>query len=139
MPMSMFSMDKKHPTYSLQRAEIHYAEDQKQKPQTYNEKLLGILLNAMGIAYTTIADIYFLQWIETRLADNMARGHQKEQSKAKNAKKQEQMAKQKGHSAADQKKAAAAALIHACTVCRVSTLHTKSIRHQVLILAFFAS
>ena len=70
----------------------------------------------------------------------MARGHQKEQSKAKNAKKQEQMAKQKGHSAADQKKAAAAALIHACTVCRVSTLHTKSIlQTSVLILAFFAS
>ena len=60
MPMSMFSIDKKHPTYSLQRAEFLYAEDQKLLPMTYNEKLLGTLLNAMGIAYTTIADIYFL-------------------------------------------------------------------------------
>ena len=50
----------------------------------------------------------------------MARGHQKEQSKQKNAKKAEQMAKQKGHSAADQKKAAAAALTYSCPVCRVS-------------------
>ncbi|KAF6025744.1 znf706 [Bugula neritina] len=48
----------------------------------------------------------------------MARGHQKEQSKQKNAKKNEQLAKQKGHSAADQKKAAAAALTYSCTVCR---------------------
>jgi len=50
--------------------------------------------------------------------DIMARGHQKEQSKAKNAKKQDAMAKQKGHSAATQKKAAAAALVYVCTVCR---------------------
>lgn len=50
----------------------------------------------------------------------MARGHQKEQSKQKNAKKSEAMAKQKGHSAADQKKAAAAALTFSCSVCRVS-------------------
>jgi len=54
----------------------------------------------------------------------MARGHQKEQSKQKNAKKNEQLAKQKGHSAADQKKAAAAALTYSCTVCRVRTAET---------------
>lgn len=54
----------------------------------------------------------------------MARGHQKEQSKQKNAKKSEQMAKQKGHSAADQKKSAAAALTYSCPVCRVSDTYS---------------
>jgi len=49
----------------------------------------------------------------------MARGHQKEQSKQKNAKKNEAMAKQKGHSVHDQKKSAAAALTFSCTVCKV--------------------
>lgn len=49
----------------------------------------------------------------------MARGHQKEQSKQKNAKKAEQMSKQKGHSVHDQKKAAAAALTFSCAVCKV--------------------
>lgn len=48
---------------------------------------------------------------------NMARGHQKIQSQQKNAKKQAEMKKAKGH---DQKTAAKAALVFTCAVCRVS-------------------
>lgn len=48
---------------------------------------------------------------------NMARGHQKVQSQQKNAKKQAEMKKSKGH---DQKTAAKAALVFTCAVCRVS-------------------
>lgn len=47
----------------------------------------------------------------------MARGHQKIQSQQKNAKKQAEMKKAKGH---DQKTAAKAALVFTCAVCRVS-------------------
>lgn len=47
----------------------------------------------------------------------MARGHQKIQSQHKNAKKQAEMKKAKGH---DQKTAAKAALVFTCLVCRVS-------------------
>ena len=47
----------------------------------------------------------------------MARGHQKLQSQQKNAKKQAEMKKAKGH---DQKTAAKAALVFTCSVCRVS-------------------
>lgn len=47
----------------------------------------------------------------------MARGHQKIQSQQKNAKKQAEMKKAKGH---DQKTAAKAALVFTCLVCRVS-------------------
>lgn len=47
----------------------------------------------------------------------MARGHQKLQSQQKNAKKQAEMKKAKGH---DQKTAAKAALVFTCLVCRVS-------------------
>lgn len=46
----------------------------------------------------------------------MARGHQKFQSQQKNAKKQAEIKKSKGH---DQKAAAKAALVYTCTVCRV--------------------
>lgn len=46
----------------------------------------------------------------------MARGHQKIQSQQKNAKKQAEMKKAKGH---DQKTAAKAALVFTCAVCRV--------------------
>ncbi|XP_008329724.1 zinc finger protein 706 [Cynoglossus semilaevis] len=45
----------------------------------------------------------------------MARGHQKVQSQQKNAKKQAEMKKSKGH---DQKTAAKAALVFTCAVCR---------------------
>ncbi|CAB1320296.1 zinc finger protein 706-like [Oncorhynchus nerka] len=44
----------------------------------------------------------------------MARGHQKVQSQQKNAKKQAEAKKAKGH---DQKTAAKAALVHTCGVC----------------------
>lgn len=47
----------------------------------------------------------------------MARGHQKIQSQQKNAKKQAEMKKGKGH---DQKTAAKAALVFTCLVCKVS-------------------
>lgn len=47
----------------------------------------------------------------------MARGHQKLQSQQKNAKKQAEMKKAKGH---DQKTAAKAALVFTCLVCKVS-------------------
>lgn len=47
----------------------------------------------------------------------MTRGHQKIQSQQKNAKKQAEMKKAKGH---DQKTAAKAALVFTCSVCRVS-------------------
>lgn len=45
----------------------------------------------------------------------MARGHQKLQSQQKNAKKQAEMKKAKGH---DQKTAAKAALLFTCAVCK---------------------
>lgn len=47
----------------------------------------------------------------------MARGHQKIQSQQKNAKKQADLKKAKGH---DQKTAAKAALVFTCLVCKVS-------------------
>lgn len=47
----------------------------------------------------------------------MARGHQKIQSQQRNAKKQAEQKKAKGH---DQKTAAKAALVFTCSVCRVS-------------------
>lgn len=46
----------------------------------------------------------------------MARGHQKIQSQQKNAKKQADAKKAKGH---DQKTAAMAALVYTCGVCKV--------------------
>uniref|UniRef100_A0A8C7WUG6 Small EDRK-rich factor-like N-terminal domain-containing protein n=1 Tax=Oryzias sinensis TaxID=183150 RepID=A0A8C7WUG6_9TELE len=50
----------------------------------------------------------------------MARGHQKIQSQQKNAKKQAEMKKAKGH---DQKTAAKAALVFTCSVCKASLNH----------------
>lgn len=47
----------------------------------------------------------------------MARGHQKIQSQQRNAKKQAEQKKAKGH---DQKTAAKAALVFSCYVCKVS-------------------
>lgn len=52
------------------------------------------------------------------VTSDMARGHQKFQSQQKNAKKQAEIKKSKGH---DQKAAAKAALVYTCTVCRVRT------------------
>lgn len=52
----------------------------------------------------------------------MARGQQKVQSQAKAAEKQAKMKKQQGHSANEQKKAAQKALIHACSICKVSSI-----------------
>lgn len=53
------------------------------------------------------------------VASAMARGHQKFQSQQKNAKKQADIKKSKGH---DQKAAAKAALVYTCTVCRVRAM-----------------
>ncbi|CAB3372338.1 Hypothetical predicted protein [Cloeon dipterum] len=50
----------------------------------------------------------------------MARGHQKIQSQAKAQEKQAKMKKQQGHSASDQQKAAAKALVFACAICKVN-------------------
>lgn len=52
----------------------------------------------------------------SRVFPSMARGHQKIQSQQKNAKKQAEMKKAKGH---DQKTAAKAALVFTCAVCKV--------------------
>lgn len=49
----------------------------------------------------------------------MARGHQKLQSQAKTQEKTAKLKKQQGHSATEQKKAAAKALVHACAICKV--------------------
>lgn len=49
----------------------------------------------------------------------MARGQQKIQSQQKAAEKQAKLKKQQGHSQSEQKKAAAAALVHSCAVCKV--------------------
>ena len=50
----------------------------------------------------------------------MARGQQKIQSQQKAAEKAAKAKKQQGHSATDQKKAALAALVHVCAVCKVN-------------------
>lgn len=50
-------------------------------------------------------------------SSKMTRGHQKIQSQQRNAKKQAEQKKAKGH---DQKSAAKAALVFTCSVCRVS-------------------
>lgn len=49
----------------------------------------------------------------------MARGQQKIQSQQKAAEKAAKAKKQQGHSATEQKKAAMAALVHVCAVCKV--------------------
>lgn len=72
----------------------------------------------------------------------MARGHQKFQSQQKNAKKQAEIKKSKGH---DQKAAAKAALVYTCTVCRVCksvvnamfTIKMGSTKASIVYLIFF--
>ncbi|XP_016321746.1 zinc finger protein 706-like isoform X2 [Sinocyclocheilus anshuiensis] len=66
----------------------------------------------------------------SHLFASMARGHQKIQSQQKNAKKQAEIKKSKGH---DQKTAAKAALVFTCGVCRVSVANARS---QALQAAF---
>lgn len=62
----------------------------------------------------------------------MARGHQKLQSQAKAQEKTAKIKKQQGHSAVEQKKAAAKALNISCFVCKV-----KSSRQHPLIYSTF--
>ena len=50
----------------------------------------------------------------------MARGQQKIQSQQKANEKAAKAKKQQGHSASEQKKAAMAALVHVCAVCKVN-------------------
>uniref|UniRef100_A0A3P9Q3R6 Small EDRK-rich factor-like N-terminal domain-containing protein n=1 Tax=Poecilia reticulata TaxID=8081 RepID=A0A3P9Q3R6_POERE len=59
----------------------------------------------------------------------MARGHQKFQSQQKNAKKQAEIKKSKGH---DQKAAAKAALVYTCSVCRVCKLYASIWAHAIV-------
>uniref|UniRef100_A0A9J7ZJW1 Zinc finger protein 706 n=1 Tax=Cyprinus carpio carpio TaxID=630221 RepID=A0A9J7ZJW1_CYPCA len=61
----------------------------------------------------------------------MARGHQKIQSQQKNAKKQAEIKKSKGH---DQKSAAKAALVFTCGVCRVSGYYSRLFLPRQIIL-----
>jgi len=58
--------------------------------------------------------------IQILVIPKMARGQQKIQSQAKAAEKSAKMKKQQGHSANEQKKAAQKALVHVCSVCKVS-------------------
>ncbi len=76
-----------------------------------NRKLLKSSTTVMCISKMTFFPLASLAF------GRMARGHQKIQSQAKNAKKQAEMKKAKGH---DQKAAAKAALVFTCLVCRVS-------------------
>jgi len=64
---------------------------------------LCILLHAWLLQYRTLSQL------------KMARGHQKIQSQQKNAEKQAKMKKAQG---SDQKKAAQAALVYVCAVCK---------------------
>ncbi|KAG5857119.1 hypothetical protein ANANG_G00015180 [Anguilla anguilla] len=57
----------------------------------------------------------------------MARGHQKIQSQQKNAKKQAEAKKSKGH---DQKAAAKAALVFTCAVCRTQMPDPKTFKQH---------
>ncbi|KAK2910645.1 hypothetical protein Q8A73_008360 [Channa argus] len=63
----------------------------------------------------------------TGVASVMARGHQKFQSQQKNAKKQAEIKKSKGH---DQKAAAKAALVYTCTVCRTQMPDPKTFKQH---------
>ncbi|XP_004077663.2 zinc finger protein 706 isoform X1 [Oryzias latipes] len=58
---------------------------------------------------------------------DMARGHQKFQSQQKNAKKQAEIKKTKGH---DQKAAAKAALVYTCAVCRTQMPDPKTFKQH---------
>ncbi|KAK1805212.1 hypothetical protein P4O66_019161, partial [Electrophorus voltai] len=67
-------------------------------------------------ADTRDCKLYTADWFPLRKRRvSMARGHQKIQSQQKNAKKQAEIKKSKGH---DQKTAAKAALVFTCGVCR---------------------
>ncbi|KAK6630330.1 hypothetical protein RUM44_004997 [Polyplax serrata] len=60
----------------------------------------------------------------------MARGQQKLQSQAKAQEKQQKAKKQQGHNANVQKKAAQAALVHVCTVCKAQMPDPKTYRQH---------
>lgn len=64
--------------------------------------------------------------------DKMARGHQKAQSQAKTLEKNAKAKKQQGHSAMDQKKAAMAALVHVCVICKVSVCVENGIPREIV-------
>ncbi|XP_003965891.2 zinc finger protein 706 isoform X2 [Takifugu rubripes] len=61
------------------------------------------------------------------VASDMTRGHQKLQAQQKNAKKQADIKKGKGH---DQKAAAKAALVYTCTVCRTQMPDPKTFKQH---------
>ncbi|XP_008431130.1 zinc finger protein 706 isoform X1 [Poecilia reticulata] len=61
------------------------------------------------------------------VTSDMARGHQKFQSQQKNAKKQAEIKKSKGH---DQKAAAKAALVYTCSVCRTQMPDPKTFKQH---------
>ncbi|XP_067367810.1 zinc finger protein 706-like isoform X1 [Channa argus] len=65
--------------------------------------------------------------LKSGVASVMARGHQKFQSQQKNAKKQAEIKKSKGH---DQKAAAKAALVYTCTVCRTQMPDPKTFKQH---------
>lgn len=60
----------------------------------------------------------------------MARGQQKLQSQAKAQEKQQKAKKQQGHNANSQKKAAQAALVHVCGVCKAQMPDPKTYRQH---------
>lgn len=60
----------------------------------------------------------------------MARGQQKIQSQAKAAEKAAKAKKQQGHSATQQKKAAQAALVFICTVCKAQMPDPKTYKQH---------
>lgn len=60
----------------------------------------------------------------------MARGQQKLQSQARAAEKLAKQKKQQGHNANTQKKAAQAALVHVCVVCKAQMPDPKTYRQH---------
>ncbi|CAG0881496.1 unnamed protein product [Darwinula stevensoni] len=60
----------------------------------------------------------------------MARGQQKIQSQQKAAEKQAKLKKQQGHSATDQKKAAAKALTFICSMCKAQMPDPKTYKQH---------
>jgi hypothetical protein len=60
-----------------------------------------------------------IKYLISTIQIKMARGQQKLQSQAKAAEKLAKQKKQQGHNANTQKKAAQAALVHVCSVCKV--------------------
>lgn len=78
-----------------------------------------------GVVLIKLLYLFFFFFLG--LASDMARGHQKIQSQQKNAKKQADIKKAKGH---DQKAAAKAALVYTCAVCRVCS-QAKTERYRI--------